>query len=123
MAFSFLKKLFGSEPEKAGTLSPMVNAPSEDEGAQPPADEAALSLDSVQEFVRHVVTALVDEPEQVRLELAEKGELTIIQIHCFKRDIGKIIGKSGKTISAIRTLVTGTSARVGRRVSVDVMDD
>ncbi len=123
MAFSFLKKLFGSEPEKAGALSPMVNAPSEDEGAQPQAGEAALGLESVQEFVRFVVTSLVDEPEQVRLELAEKGELTIIQIHCFKRDIGKIIGKSGKTISAIRTLVTGTSARVGRRVSVDVMDD
>ena len=122
MAFSFLKKLFGSEPEKAGTLSPMVNAPSEDEGAAP-AGETALSLESVQQFVRFVVTALVDEPSQVRLELAEKGELTIIQIHCFKRDIGKLIGKSGKTISAIRTLVTGTSARVGRRVSVDVMDD
>ncbi len=122
MAFSFLKKLFGSEPEKAGTLSPMVNAPSEDEGAAP-AGEAALSLESVQQFVRFVVTSLVDEPEQVRLELAQKGELTIIQIHCFKRDIGKLIGKSGKTISAIRTLVTGTSARVGRRVSVDVMDD
>ncbi len=122
MAFSFLKKLFGSEPEKAGTLSPMVNAPSEDEGTAP-AGEAALSLESVQQFVRFVVMSLVDEPEQVRLELAQKGELTIIQIHCFKRDIGKLIGKSGKTISAIRTLVTGTSARVGRRVSVDVMDD
>ena len=123
MAFSFLKKLFGSEPENAGALSPMVNAPSEDGDAERPEGEATLSLDSVQEFVRHVVTALVDEPDKVRLELAEKGELTIIQIHCFKKDIGKIIGKSGKTISAIRTLVTGTSARVGRRVTVDVMDD
>ena len=125
MAFTFLKRLFGSEPEKAGKLDPMVNAPSQDPAGTGDDGDArnALTIEQVKDFVRHVVTALVDQPEQVRLETAEKGELTIIQIHCFKQDIGKIIGQSGKTISAIRTLVTGTSARLGRRVSVDVMDD
>jgi len=125
MAFTFLKRLFGSEPENAGQLDPMVNAPSQDpNGAERTGDaKSTLTLEQVKEFVRYVVTALVDQPEQVRLETAEKGDLTIIQIHCVKQDIGKIIGKSGKTISAIRTLVTGTSARLGHRVSVDVMDD
>jgi predicted RNA-binding protein YlqC (UPF0109 family) len=77
----------------------------------------------MEKFVSYVVCSLVDKPEQVSLTRNVKGDLTVIQVHCFKKDIGKVIGKSGKTISALRVLVSSASARSGQRMTVDVMDD
>ncbi|MGN0867628.1 MAG: KH domain-containing protein [Oligosphaeraceae bacterium] len=128
MAFSFLKKLFGAEAREAGPLPPMVDAPAPEEtaaeSAAPRGNAApAPCLKSLQEFVAYVVTSLVDKPEEVSLSLAEKEDLSIIQIHCFKKDIGKVIGKSGKTISALRTLVSSAAARSHVRATVDVLDE
>ena len=116
MAFFFLKRLFGSDATNNGVAP--ENAPAH---ANSNVDGDALA--QVQNFVNYVVCALVDKPEEVRLESVAKGDLNIIQIHCFKRDIGKIIGKSGKTIAALRVLVSGTAAKLGFRATVDVMDD
>lgn len=127
MAFSFLKKLFGADAKEAGALPPMRDdAPAPEEAPVQETsvgDNAPQCLKNLQEFVSYVVTALVDKPQEVTLGLAEKEDLTIIQIHCFKKDIGKVIGKSGKTISALRTLVTSAAARQHLRITVDVMDD
>ncbi len=128
MAFSFLKKLFGAEAKEAGPLPPMVDAPAPEEApGEPtaPREKAAPApcLKSLQEFVAYVVTSLVDKPEEVSLSLAEKEDLSIIQIRCFKKDIGKVIGKSGKTISALRALVSSVAARSHVRATVDVLDE
>ena len=125
MAFSFLKKLFGSDAKGTGALPPMVDAEAVDGGSDAIEAPAANpeSLKDLQEFVKFVVTSLVDKPEQVTLGLAEKRDLTIIQVHCFKKDIGKVIGKSGKTITALRTLVSSAASRNRLHVTVDVMDD
>lgn len=127
MAFSFLKRLFNSEPKSVGTLPPM-NSDAEPTGRAPAAAAAKSSANrantaELNKFVNYVARALVDQPEQVSLTQVEKGDLTVIQIHCFKSDIGKVIGKSGKTISAIRTLVNSVSSHKGQRITVDVMDD
>lgn len=126
MALSFLKKLFGSETKEAGALPPMVDAEPADldsmhEEEAPAADPKVL--EGLKECVRYVATSLVDKPEEVSLDIASKRDLTIIQVHCFKKDIGKIIGKSGKTITALRTLISGAASRHHLRVTVDVMDD
>lgn len=81
------------------------------------------TLKPVEQLVDYVARALVDQPEQVRLENVPKGDLQVIQIHCFKRDVGKIIGKSGKTVAALRLLAASAAARHGFRATVDVMDD
>ena len=127
MGLSFLKRLFGNEAKEAGALPPMVDAPAVEAEAAAASPEAVKpspeALKSLQEFVSFVVSSLVDKPEQVTLGVAEKRDLTIIQVHCFKKDIGKIIGKSGKTITALRTLVSSAAARNRLHVTVDVMDD
>lgn len=125
MAFSFLKRLFESEPKGESTLPPIVDAPPQQESSSNSEAVAAggVSVEEMEKFVKYVVCALVDKPEQVTLSQVEKGDLTVLQIHCFKKDIGKVIGKSGKTIGALRTLVTSASARSRQRVTVDVMDD
>ena len=126
MGISFLKRLFGGGADSASQLPEMTDAPAAEAQDAAPATDAAPSeedLVAFENFIRYVVCALVDQPEQVSLTKVQKADLTVLQIHCFKKDVGKIIGKSGKTISALRTLVKGAAARNGMRVTVDVMDD
>lgn len=80
------------------------------------------SLAELESFVEYVVKSLVDKPEEVSLATVETSEGATIQIRCNKEDIGKIVGKRGKTIMAIRSLVSGAAGRQRKRVSVDVMD-
>ena len=80
------------------------------------------SLGDLESFVEYVVKTLVDKPEEVKITTVEKDEGAVIQVSCCKEDIGKIVGKRGKTIMAIRSLVSGAAGRQRKRVSVDVMD-
>ncbi|MBQ9787439.1 MAG: KH domain-containing protein [Lentisphaeria bacterium] len=83
---------------------------------------SAGSLRDLESFVDYVVKSLVDNPDEVKLSTVETDEGATIQIRCSKEDIGKIVGKRGKTIMAIRSLVSGAAGRQRKRVSVDVMD-
>ena len=75
-------------------------------------------------FVDYVVRALVDEPGSVKIEVEQdEKQLKTININCKKADIGKIIGKNGKTIMAIRSLVTGAASRINQHVAVEVVDN
>ena len=86
------------------------------------AEASGGSLRELEGFVDYVVKALVDYPDEVNVETVENGDGTSIQIRCRKEDIGKIVGKRGKTIMAIRSLVSGAAGRQRKRVSVDVLD-
>jgi hypothetical protein len=89
---------------------------------------AALSPDGVRTirdlegFVEYVARSLVDAPGDVRISSTENSEGCTIRIDCRKEDIGKIVGKRGKTIMAIRSLVSGAAGRMRQRVSVEVVD-
>ncbi len=75
-------------------------------------------------FVNYVVRQLVDYPDEVKVEAGagkNDGEC-VIRISCRKEDIGKIVGKKGKTIMAVRALVSGAAGRLQKRISVEVLD-
>ena len=80
------------------------------------------SLHDLEGVVSYVVCALVDNPDEVKVRTEETEEGCTIQISCRKEDIGKIVGKRGKTIMAIRSLVSGAAGRQRKRVSVEVLD-
>ena len=84
--------------------------------------ESKVTKEGLEDFVSFVSRSLVDNPEAVQVSTLEKDRLSVIQIRCEKRDIGKIVGKNGKTIAAIRLLVSGAGGRIGLRMTVEVLD-
>lgn len=112
-----LKKLFGNA-EEADRNDTEANTPTEKKTDPPNTDQ-----DGIEEFVNFVVRSLVDEPDSVRIDSEQDdNSTTVIKISCEKQDIGKVIGKKGKTISAIRALANGAGGRIGQRVNVEVLD-
>ncbi len=79
-------------------------------------------LNDLEHFVDYVVRALVDQPDAVGVASVPEEKFTVIQVTCAKDDIGKIIGKNGKTISAIRALVNGAGKRFEQELTVEVKD-
>jgi len=72
--------------------------------------------------VEYLVKHIVDKPEEV--EVAEKrGEqIIILEIRVNKQDFGKILGKHGKNIQAIRTLVSAVSGKSGKRTIIEIVE-
>ena len=95
------------------------NGQAESSKATAPANVEAGDL---QGFVEYVVKSLVDHPEEMEIIPEQNEDHCALRIRCHKDDRGKIIGKRGKTITAIRALVSGAAGRQHKRVSVDVLD-
>ena len=118
-----LKRLFGAPAAEAAVEPPTerVSAAAAVAAAGP---VDSVDAEGIEGFVSYVVRSLVDSPEQVRISTAdgERGTVILPGTHCKHVDIGKIIGKNGKTIAAIRALANGAGGRLGKRVSVEVQD-
>ncbi len=85
-------------------------------------DDIDKGARELEHLVDYIVRALVDHPELVRV-ISEVGEESnSIKISCKKEDIGKVVGKHGKTIMAIRSLVNGAAGRLNKKVAVEVVD-
>jgi predicted RNA-binding protein YlqC (UPF0109 family) len=73
-------------------------------------------------FVEYVVKALVDHPEEVSVSEIETERAVIFELRLNQTDIGKVIGKSGRTINAIRSLLMSAAAKHGKRVMVEIIE-
>src|SRR5512147_2438472 len=78
---------------------------------------------TMKEFVEYIVKNLVDHPDKVRISEVDGTHTLIIELSVEKSDIGKIIGKKGKTINAIRTLLMSVASRNGLRVNLEILED
>ena len=77
----------------------------------------------MEELLAYLARALVDDPEQVRVESFEEDDGTIVlELSVAEEDTGKVIGRGGRTVSALRTVVKAASVKQNRRVLVDVID-
>lgn len=77
----------------------------------------------MKEFVEYIIKNLVDNPEQVLINEVEGTHTLILELSVAKSDIGKIIGKKGKTINAIRTLLMSVASRNSMRVALEILED
>jgi uncharacterized protein len=76
----------------------------------------------VKELVTTIARALVDDPDAIDVREIDDGAHTLIELRVAKTDIGKVIGKDGKTAQSIRALIAAASQKAGRRVHLDILD-
>ena len=74
-------------------------------------------------LLEYLVRSIVDAPEEVSVEAFEEDDGSVVlELHVAEDDTGKVIGRGGRTVAALRTVVKAASTRDGRRVYVDVVD-
>ena len=78
----------------------------------------------MEDLLAYLARGLVDDPDAVEVASFEEDDGTIVlELTVAPDDAGKVIGRGGRTISAIRTVIKASSVKEGRRVLVDVIDD
>ena len=73
-------------------------------------------------FIEYVVKELVDYPEQVEIREVDGERVVVFEVRLNPTDVGKVIGKSGRTITAIRTLLTSAAAKHGKRAMLEIIE-
>ncbi|MBI5020790.1 MAG: KH domain-containing protein [Ignavibacteriales bacterium] len=76
----------------------------------------------MKEFVEYIAKQLVDQPDGVVIEEEMKNDKLIIKLKVQQPDIGKVIGKRGRTAFALRTLAAAVGKKYGKKVAVEVVD-
>lgn len=76
----------------------------------------------MEEFLRFVIAKLVDYPDEVVIARAEEGDRIIFRVAMRKSDVGRIIGKGGHTIQAIRSLLQASAQKHGQKVSLEIIE-
>jgi hypothetical protein len=77
----------------------------------------------MKELVEYLAKALVDDPAQVQVSEVVTGSDVLLELRVAPADMGRIIGKGGKVITALRTLVQVCATRDARRVELEVVED
>ncbi len=74
----------------------------------------------MRELVLQVIKALVDHPEEAEVKSISRNDHTLLEITVNQEDVGKIIGKQGRIIKAIRTVVKSWAAHNNQKISVEI---
>ena len=74
-------------------------------------------------FLEYVVKGLVQKPEEITVTPVERNGMTVYELRMNPSDVGRIIGRDGVTINAIRSLLSAGSARKGIRCSLEIVED
>jgi len=70
--------------------------------------------------MKELVEVLVDEPDQVRVTVREGEKITLIELEVAPGDVGKVIGKQGRTAAAIRLLLGAVATKLRKRMVLDI---
>ena len=76
----------------------------------------------MRELVDFLARSLVDEPEQVKVTELRRDQATVLELQVAPPDLGKVIGRQGRTARAMRTVLAAAAARSGRRYILDIID-
>ena len=73
-------------------------------------------------LIEYVVKALVDAPDDVRVNAIRGEKTTVIELHVAKDDLGKVIGKQGRTAQSLRTILNAASTKLGLRSVLEIIE-
>jgi predicted RNA-binding protein YlqC (UPF0109 family) len=76
----------------------------------------------IAELVRFIAKNLVDKPDEVHIALVEERQASVYELEVAESDLGKVIGRGGKTARALRTLVSQISPRSRKRILVEILE-
>jgi uncharacterized protein len=76
----------------------------------------------IAELVRYVAAGLVDRPDEVHVAVIEERQASVYELEVAESDLGKIIGRGGKTARALRTLVSQAAPRSRKRILVEILE-
>jgi uncharacterized protein len=89
---------------------------------RPTPEDRAEVVAGMQDLVLDIARALVDEPELVTVETVADGDATVIRLRVSQKDVGKIIGKQGRTARSLRTILGAASMKLHHRFSLDILE-
>ena len=93
-----------------------------DAGHSSPSSAGKKPLSELSKMIEYMARMLVDLPEQVEVNEIEGENTTVIELKVAKEDLGKIIGKQGRTARAIRTILNGASTKLRRRTVLEIVE-
>ena len=76
----------------------------------------------LEEALEHLVRGIVEHPDDVRVRARRIRSGRVLEVRVHPEDLGKVIGRGGRTVAALRTVVKAAAVRDGQRVLVDVVD-
>jgi predicted RNA-binding protein YlqC (UPF0109 family) len=76
----------------------------------------------MKELITYIAKALVDKPEDVEVSEVEGEQTSVIELKVAKEDLGKVIGKQGRTARAMRTILSAASTKVRKRSVLEIIE-
>ena len=76
----------------------------------------------MKELIKHIAQAIVDHPEQVEVSEVEGNQTSVLELKVAKEDLGKVIGKQGRTARAMRTILSAASAKIKKRTVLEIIE-
>jgi uncharacterized protein len=76
----------------------------------------------MKELVEAIAKALVDKPEDVQVKAVEGEQVTVLEIRVHPTDLGKVIGRQGRTAKAIRTLLGAAGMKLRKRYTLEILE-
>lgn len=95
--------------------------PTEGPSGSGPSGSGEPNID-IADLVRFIAKGLVDKPDEVHVALVEERQASVYELEVAESDLGKIIGRGGKTARALRTLVSQVSPRSRKRILVEILE-
>lgn len=81
-----------------------------------------MSDDPMRLLIEMIAKALVDKPDQVEVSEVEGEQTTVIELRVAKEDLGKVIGKQGRTARALRTILSAASTKIRKRSVLEILE-
>ncbi|MFC1515577.1 KH domain-containing protein [Thermodesulfobacteriota bacterium] len=76
----------------------------------------------MKDLISYIAQALVDHPEQVSVSEVEGNQTSVLELKVAKEDLGKVIGKQGRTARAMRTILSAASAKLKKRSVLEIIE-
>jgi predicted RNA-binding protein YlqC (UPF0109 family) len=79
-------------------------------------------MEQIKQLIENTAKALVDVPQEVTVRVTEGEQVTVLELRVAKSDVGKVIGKHGRTARSIRTILGAAGMKLGRRFTLEILE-